>query len=151
MALQTNQFKMSSTKGTPISGNNTITYRFWDADPTATLQSGDWVKVVTSPDTNPQVTSVGKATLASDAIIGMVNTNPMKEIFNVLDYVEVSQNENLSLTEAGAAFAAGTLLEVDVTSSKVVPNTTGTKVAKAQEGATADGDLIRIRILTENK
>ena len=89
------------------------------------------------------------ATADTDAIFGYVVRNIKDATVSALGYVEVAYDGSVMYMTAGAAIARGARVEADVSAIKVITAAGVNPVAGiALDKATADGDLIRILILT---
>jgi len=149
MALNQNQFTISTVKGTIDSGNS-LTCQFYDADPAMTIEAGEFVKLSSVAAANaPAVTVVQKGADRAAKYFGVVVTNPLKAAWVSGDKLEVSILNTVVMVEAATAIPAGTSLGYDPAQKQVIGAGPGeTVVGVALESATSSGQLIRALINT---
>lgn len=146
MALNQNQFVMSTLKGTLDSGGSgaSLTCEFYSASPTATVSPGEFVLIASTPAVG--VTRVSKGSAVGDAYFGVVLTNPLADSYAVGKKLEVALPGAVVMVEASALITAGAAIQYDPATGKVATKALGTKVGIALENAAADGSLIRALI-----
>jgi len=148
MALNQNQFSISTTKGTLDSGigaNQSMTVEFYDVSPTATIAAGEFVLLEST--LNGNVTKAKKGSAVADSFFGMVLTNPLKDVFAVGDKMEIAIIGSVAMAEASAAITCGAKVQYDPATSKVATKALGSTVGVALENATGDGVLLRVMVL----
>lgn len=146
MALNQNQFAMSTLKGTMDSAGSSapLTCEFYSATSTDTVSAGEFVVIASTAAVN--VTKVAKGSAVTDAFFGVVLTNPLADSFGVTKKLEVALSGTIVMVEASAAITAGAQLQYDPATAKVATKSTGTKVGIALENAVGSGSLIRALI-----
>lgn len=146
MALNQNQFALTTTAGTKTAGTNIRTCEFYSATATDTIAPGTAVAI--SSTVNGLVTKVAKGADTDGAWYGVVLTNPLKDSYAVGEKVEVAFALTDVLMTASAAITAGASVMFDPATGKVATKTsTHTVLGVALENAAADGDLIRVQIV----
>jgi hypothetical protein len=149
MALNQNQFSISTTKGTLDTGIGaaySMSAEFYDASPSATIAPGE--AVLLAATTNGTLTKVKKGSAVSDAFFGVVLTNPLKDSFAVGDVLEVAVIGTVVMLEASAAITCGDKLQYDPATGKVALRAgSGVRMAVAMEDASGDGVIFRAMIL----
>jgi hypothetical protein len=141
MALNQNQFGMTTTKGTLISGKS-MTVEFYSATATDTITPGEFVKLVST--TTGLVTKASVGSAATDAYFGVVLSNPLKEAYAVGEKMEIAMMGSLVILEASAAITAGASLQYAYDTKKAATHTaSNTVVGIAMENAAADASLFR--------
>lgn len=146
MALNQNQFAMSSLKGTKDSGLGTVLeVQLYDASATTEFVAGEMVCIGST--VAPNITKVIKGTGATDPYFGVILTNPLKASFYSGDKVQIGVIGTIVLVEASAAITAGASLQYDYSTGKFATQTaSNTIVGIAMENAAADGSLFRMMV-----
>jgi hypothetical protein len=149
MALNQNQFRMATVKGSKDSSmGSVLTAELYDASASTAFVAGEMVAI--SSTTAPSVTKVAKGADAAGAFFGVILTNPLKETFYTGDRVEIGIIGSIVLMEASAAITAGAALNYTPATKKVVTHSsTNTKIGIALENAAADGSLLRVLIMAQ--
>lgn len=146
MALNQNQFSISTLKGTKDSGVS-VSGEFYSATPTDVLTAGECVVIAAT--SAPGVTKVSQSAVLTLKSYGVVLTNPLKDSFAVGDKIEVGIIGCIVMMEASAAIVAGASVQYDPATKKIATKaSTNTIVGLALESAAADGDLIRVLVNT---
>ena len=141
MALNQNQFSISTLKGTKDSGVS-IDCEFYSATSTDVVTPGE--VVILSSTLAPGVSKVAVGADATLKAFGVVLTNPLKDSYAVGDKLEVGILNSIVMLEASAAITAGASLQYDPATKKVATKTSSnTVVAIALENAAGDGSLVR--------
>lgn len=146
MALLQNQFGMSNTVGTRVSGGS-LTVEFYSATSTDTIVPGEAVAL--SSTVNGQVTKVAKGSALTSKYMGVVLTNALKEVWGVGEKMEIAVLGTVVYMTASAAVTAGDMLQYAYATGKVATNAsvgTNTTIGFALENAAADGDIIRVYV-----
>jgi hypothetical protein len=138
-----NAFVPSNVLGQRISGSNVLSCEFYSATATDTITPGKFVKL--SSTTKGNVSKVVVTAAASDDMLGVVLSKPMKESFAVGDIIEVGLVTTIVPVMAGATITAGAALEHVPATGKVATKSTGAKIGIALENGTAD-NLIRVML-----
>lgn len=143
MSIDMNAFVPANELGQKISGLNVLSCEFYSATASDVVAAGEAVKI--SPTASGLVTKVAKLAAATDSSLGVVLSKPMKAEFGVGYIVEVGLESTLVPMTAGASFNAGTDLEYNPTTKKVVAKTTGAKIGVAMTNGVTDA-LVRVLI-----
>jgi len=144
--FNSNQFSQQRAKGY-LTDKTNVNIRNCRILPTSvnSFSLGTAVKIVNGVS---KVSLVEKA-LATEEIFGFIVSNFKKNTPVAGDIVEVAYDNSSLSMEAGAAIAAGALLEIVSASDKVITNAgVNVKIGMAMEQATADGDIIEVKIKT---
>ena len=147
MALNINQFALTSTQGQLDAQRNTQTISCQvDVSSAGGLVPGQAMKMVDSAGGVPKLV---ECSAASDDVFGFINYDIKSKTFAVGDRVEVSFNySNVMYMTASAAIARNSKVMVVISGSKVATATTGNMiVGRALDKAINNGDLIRVTIL----
>lgn len=147
MSLQMNQLKMIPVQGQLDLAvfNNVITGQV-DTNVVTPLVPGQAVKLVTTSNGIPIVTPL---TANTDATFAFVSYNIKDVNFPARSRVELAMPFTTMQMTASAAIVAGAKIEVIYTTNKVKTNAGVNPVAGyALDAASADGDLIRVVILS---
>jgi hypothetical protein len=149
MALNQNQFTISTTKGTLEGGIGaalSMSVEFYDASPAATVSAGEWV--VLSSTTSGNVTRVAKGADLESSYFGVVLTNPLKDTYAVGDKLEIGILGSVVHAEASAAITCGAKVQYNPATAKVATQTaSNTVVGVAIENAVGDASLVRVMVL----
>jgi len=151
MALNQNQFAITTLKGTLDSGRS-ITCQYYNADPVAAIVPGEFVMIAdVASSLAPAVTVVKKGVNRASSYLGMVLTNPLTASYVSGQKLEVAILGTIAMVETSSAIAAGASLGYDPTDpGRVIGAGPGeTKVGLALEKAPAAGTLIRALINTQ--
>lgn len=141
--LEMNSFVPANELGQKVSGLNVLSVEFYSATASDKVGAGEMVKI--SPTANGLVTKGAKLSAATEASLGVVLSKPMKAEFAVGEIIEVGMESTLVPMTAGANFNAGTELEYNPTTKKVVAKTTGAKIGVAMTNGVTDA-LVRVMI-----
>lgn len=144
MALDQNQFSITTLAGTKVQGEAILTAEFYSASSTDTIAAG--YPVALASTTNGLVSKVAAGADESASWVGVVLTNPLKDAFAVGDRLEVALNQCVVMMTASAAITAGAALECDPATGKVYTKSAGTQVGIALENAAAASDLLRVLV-----
>lgn len=146
MALNQNQFAMSTLKGTKDSGLGTVLeVQIYDASATTEFVAGEMVCIGST--TAPNITKVIKGTGLTSAYFGVILTNPLKASFYSGDKVQIAILGSIVLVEASAPITAGASLQYDYSTAKFATQTaSNTIVGIAMENAAADTSLFRMMV-----
>ena len=139
--MEMNSFLPANTLGQRISGQNVLTVDFYSASAGDTVTAGTAVKLVAT--TPGLVSKVSVLSAASDASIGVVLSKPMHESFAVGEKIEIGLDNTILPMTAGGNFNAGTELEFNPTTKKVVTKSSGAKIGVALENGVTDA-LVRV-------
>lgn len=147
MTLYPNQFEQDIVKGALDLAFNPLTVSCMiSSNEVATLVAGDAVTIENGYGGVPRVL---KATADSDKVFGFVVRNLKKSSLVANDFAEVALHGNVIYLEAGAAIARGALVSIVAATSKVTTQTGALPASGyAYDKAGADGDLIRVYVLT---
>lgn len=147
MTLSTNQFAQTNSQGTrdlPMFGN-VFSFQV-DAAQATDLVAGQAVKMATTAGGVPKVLSLAADT---DAPVGFIIRNFKDASYSAGDYVEVAYQGTVLWMTAGALIARGAKLQTVNATVKVITNAgTNPVVGWALDAAAADGDLIRVYVLS---
>jgi hypothetical protein len=138
-----NAFTPSNVLGQRISGSNVLSVEFYSATADDLATPGMAVKV--SPTTAGLVTKVAALAASTDVSLGVILSKPMKSSFAVGDIVEIGMENTILPMTAGGNFNAGTELEFNPTTKKVVAKSSGAKIGVALENGVTDA-LVRVMI-----
>ena len=142
MALNQNQFAMSTTVGTKLWGYNVMTVQFYSATGTDTLNPGEAVVFVGTANTG--VPQVARGTGLTSQYSGIALVNMLKPAFAVGDYLEIALSDCLVYMTADASITAGQFLQYVVADQAVAPQvSTNTAIGQAVENASTSG-LVRV-------
>lgn len=145
MALNSNQFALTTVVGTKVMGNNVIQAKFYSASADATITPGEAVVVVSTTAGN--VVQVAKGAAATDLYFGVVLTNPLKSSFAVGDVCDVALATTVVMMTASAAITAGAKVQYDYSTGKIATQTaTNTVIGMAMDDASTNGDLVRVYV-----
>lgn len=147
MTQSLNQFKMTPEQGQlDLTTFGQVETMQVDAAQATPLIPGQPIKIVDSAGGLPKVVALAANTDVTD---GFVNYNVRKPSFAAGDAVEISRLGAVMWMTAGGAIARDGEIEVVYTTTKVIAAAgTNPKVGKAYDKAAADGDLIRVYIMT---
>lgn len=143
---------INSFKITPVQGQvdlsfagSVVSARVKSTEPTA-LVAGQAIKLVDTAGGVPEVTAL---TANTDQAFGFVTRNLKDASFPAYASVEIGLQSTVVWMTAGAAIARGAKLEVVYTTNKVITNAgTNPVCGYAYDKAAADGDLIRVYVIT---
>jgi hypothetical protein len=139
--MEMNSFLPANTLGQRISGQNVLTVDFYSATASDTIAAGTAVKLVaTLPGL---VSKVSVLAASSDVSIGVVLSKPMKTAFAVGEKIEIGLENTILPMTAGGNFNAGTELEFNPSTNKVVAKSSGAKIGVALENGVTDS-LVRV-------
>ena len=147
MAQLINQFAQAPVQGQLDLAMNTDTMSVQiDASSAGSLVPGQAVKWV---DTANGLPLVVEAATDVEQIAGFINYNIKDATFAASQAVEISAfNGNVMYMTASAAIAVGASVMVVIASKKIATATSGKRIiGVCLDKATADGDLVRVRIL----
>lgn len=139
--MEMNSFLPANTLGQRISGQNVVTVDFYAPSAGDEVAPGTAVKLVAT--TPGLVSKVSVLDAATDVSIGVVLSKPMKTSFKVGEKIEIGMENTLLPMTAGGNFNAGTELEFNPTTNKVVTKTSGAKIGVAFENGVTDA-LVRV-------
>jgi hypothetical protein len=146
MALNQNQFTISTLKGTKDSGVS-VSAEFYSAVSTDTISAGEMVIIAST--SAPGVTKVSVGADTDLKVYGVVLTNALKDSWAVGDKLEVGIMGSIVMLEASAAIAAGAAVMYDPATKKVLTKTASHTIAGlALENAAGDGSLVRCLVNT---
>lgn len=143
---------INSFKITPVQGQvdlnfagSVVSARVKSDEATA-LVAGQAIKLVDSAGGVPEVTAL---TANTQQAFGFVTRNLKDQDFPAYASVEIGLQGTVIWMTAGAAIARGAKLEVVYTTNKVITNAgTNPVCGYAYDKAAADGDLIRVYVIT---
>lgn len=143
---------INSFKITPVQGEvdlqfagSVVSARVKSSEATA-LVAGQAVKLVDTAGGVPEVTALAANT---DSTFGFVTRNLKDASFPAYSSVEIGLQGTVIWMTAGAAIARGAKLEVVNSTKKVITNAgTNPVCGFAFDKASADGDLIRVYVIT---
>lgn len=141
--MELNSFLPANVLGQRISGQNVLTVDFYSSSSTDTVAPGTMVKLVAT--TAGLVSKVSVLSAASDVSFGVVLSKPMHESFSVGAKIEIGLNNTIVPMTAGGNFNAGTDLEFNPSTKKVVTKSSGAKIGTALENGVTDS-LVRVYI-----
>jgi hypothetical protein len=139
--MEMNSFLPANTLGQRISGQNVLTVDFYSATPSDTVAAGTAVKLVAT--TPGLVSKVSVLSASTEASIGVVLSKPMHASFAVGEKIEIGMENTILPMTAGGNFNAGTELEFNPTTKKVVTKSSGAKIGVALENGVTDA-LVRV-------
>jgi hypothetical protein len=147
MTLNINQFAMSTVQGQmDLQFNGSVISAQVDSTQATNLVAGQAVKLVDSAGGVPKVVGLAANT---DSTFGYVIRNLKDVDFPAYAQLEIALQGSVMYMTAGAAIARGASIEVVYTTNKVITNAGVNPVAGyALDKAAADGDLIRVYVLT---
>lgn len=141
-----NQFAMTPEKGMlTLAANVNVLTAVVKRDGSNTLTPAMAVKLVDVTDSEIIV----DAAAATDAIFGFVTLQVIKNSYPIGSRVEIAFRDCVMNMTAGAAIVRGAKLEIVAASTKVITNAgVNQVVGLALDKAAADGDIIRVLILS---
>lgn len=147
MTLNINQFAMSTVQGQmDLQFNGSVISAQVGPDVVTALVAGQPVKLIDSAGGVPKITPL---TANTDSAFGYVIRNLKDQNFPADQPVEIALQGSVMYMTAGASIARGVAIEVVYTTNKVITNAGTNPVAGfALDKAAADGDLIRVYVLT---
>jgi hypothetical protein len=149
MSLNVNQFAMQTVQGAPdLQFHGSVISAQVDAAQATALVPGQAVKLATTAGGLPKVIGLAANT---DASFGFVLRNFKDASFAAKSNLEIALINSVMWMTAGAAITRGAKLEVVYTTNKVISNAgTNPVIGFALDTAAADGDLIRVYIVTQS-
>lgn len=144
MAQNSNQFGITPEKGElSLMQNFNVFNCIVKSDESTALVPGQKVKLVDIAGKTLVVT----AAAATDIGFGFIPHNVKKSSYAAGEMVKVAGSDCVMYMEAGAAIAAGALVESTATDQKVITSAGTNKIeGLALDKAAADGDLVRVLI-----
>lgn len=149
MTLNINQFAQTTVQGQmDLEFQGSVITCQVDAAQETSLIAGQAVKLATTGGGVPKVISLAADT---DASFGFVARNLKDAAFPANSAVEIAMINSVMYMTAGAAITRGAKVEVVSATNKVITNAgTNPVVGFALDKASADGDLIRVYIITQS-
>lgn len=119
---------------------------FYSGTATDTVTAGNFVKLYTSSTST--VRPIVAACAVTDVPYGMVVYDALKNVHKVGDLVALAQTGDSVFMVAAGAIAVGSKLQFNASTRKVDDTTTATNafIGIAETAATADGDLIQVKL-----
>ena len=146
MAQNLNQFQQTAERGqiALLTANSPVISAVVDSTETGTLKAGDAVKLVS---TSAGIPHVVKSASGDTAIAGIIVYNPIKNDGIVKgDRVEIAITGAFIYQVASTSINAGASLDYNYSTGKVATANSGIACGVALDAATADGDLIRVKV-----
>lgn len=144
MALNQNQFSMTTLKGTLDSGIGAQLSMTVEVSGGA-LTPGEFVALVSTVGGNVPKVAAGADEEAK--AFGVVLTNPLKDSYAVGEKCEIGILGSVVICEASAAITAGAAVEYVPSTKKVRTQVAGMRVGVAIENAAADASLVRVMVM----
>lgn len=150
MALNQNQFTISTLQGTMDSGGSgaSLSVEFYSATSTDVITPGEAVVIASTPAVG--VTRVQAGVDVTSAYRGVILTNPLADSFGVSQKCEMAIEGAVVMMTASAAITAGAAVQYDPVAKQIATlSGTNWQLGIAMENAAGSGSLIRMLVKTK--